>query len=417
MSEHDKNTNLDDQSKIHPRRRKEKQTLDNLNVAPKAVTQEIVSAGESLHTNALSPVKYKSGNKINWASWIIPTSAVMTGALVTLAAPQLIDTSGILGTFKMVLLGGAATFISWVVNYHAVKHGTELAASGLRSAGFASLLAVSITGSAAFAFSYAGLVLPRVDALNQADHGQALAAYVDDVNQNSAQFYQLRAVISTTAADLQAKIECEITDGCLSGNGGGKGAIYRGILPPTQRAQKIAVQLISSDDERRNQLAEINNTLDEYHAILGDGASDENQKSRQLTAKSSQIKQRVADLRESAPLLLLRGYQAELSAGLLIEGKPEGTAKVNRILKRHAETLRTALDDIELDKSVAPNFPSKAGVGEAFSRFSHFWPLGVFTAAIELIIPWTLWLLTYAAIVLKLFRHEHEFSNNKNKEA
>ena len=406
----------DNLSKIHPIRRKQKEAATTKQLAARnSAKQKSFDIGGTPPT-AEPPVKYKSSTKIDWAAWIIPTSAVMTGALVTLAAPQLLDTSGIIGAMKMALMGSAATFISWVVNYHAVKHGTELAASGLKAAGFASLAAVMVTGSAAFAFSYAGLVLPRVDGLNQAQHGQALSAYVDDVNQSSAQFSQLEAVIATTSADLQAKIECEIKDGCLSGNGGGKGAIYREMLPPTQRAQKISVQLISSDDERRNQLAQINTTLDEYNAILGDGALDGVQKTRQLTSKSSQIKQRVADLRESSPLLLLRGYQAELSGGLLIESEPEGTAKVNSILKRHAETLRTVLDDIELDKSIAPSFPNKAGVSEAFSYFPHFWPLGIFTAAIELIIPWTLWLLTYTAIVLNLFRMEHSHSQNANKE-
>jgi len=411
MSEHD--LNKDDPSKIHPRRRKENAAPDGEGVWKTTTTQELILQGDHVERDTQPPVKYRSNNKIKWASWIIPTSALFTGGLVAFAAPQLLDTSGLLGTFKMVMLGGAAGFISWVVNHHAIKHGTELTASGLKSAGIASLLAVTITGSAAFAFSYAGLVLPRVDALNQADHGQELATYIDDVNKSAAQLSQLRVVIATTAADLQAKIDCEIQDGCLSGNGGGKGAIYRGMLSPTQRAEKIAVQLISSDDERRNQLSEINNSIDQYHAILGDRGVSTSDRVRQLTAKSSQVKQRVADLRESAPLLLLRAYQAELSGGLFIEGKPEGTSKVNGILKRHAETLRSALDDIALDQSVAPNFPSKAGVGEAFSRFTHFWPIGILTAAIELIIPLTLWLLTYAAMVLKLFRQEQVHISNK----
>lgn len=369
---------------------------------------------ESSGSGTPPPVKYRSEKKINWSSLVIPTSALLTGGLVSFAAPQLIDTSGILGALKMSLLGSGACFISWVVNHNAVEHGTKLAANGLKSAAVGSIVAISITGSAAFAFSYSGLVLPRVDALNQADHGRELSTYVDDVNQNSAQLYQLQAVVSTTAADLQTKIDCEVTDGCLSGNGGGKGAIYREILPPTQRAEKIAIQMIASDDERRNQLSEINSSLDGYNVILGTADLADHEKTRLLISKSSQIKQRVADLRESSPLLLLRGYQAELSSGLSIEGEPEGTTKVNNILKRHAETLRTALDDIELDQSVAPEFPGKAGVGQAFSRFSHFWPIGIFTAAIELIIPITIWLLTYLAIVLNIFRQEQAYSNSKN---
>jgi len=215
-------------------------------------------------------------------------------------------------------------------------------------------------------------------------------------------------VIATTAADLEMKIECEVQTGCLSGKGGGKGAIYRDILPPTQRAQRIAAQLSANELERQQQLVELNKALDDYTAIMGDNSLTRVDRVRQLRAKDAQIKQGVAQLRESAPLMLLRGYQNELASGLQIVGEAEGTQKVNAILARHAGTLGGALDDLEKEKAVSPQFPGKAGVSEAFSRFSHFWPIGILTAAIELIIPITLWLLAFTQVAYRLFCEEEE---------
>lgn len=403
MSDHEHK----DPNKIHPKRRNNQDGTDGKEI-PQNHSYAGKLMGDELQAVAPELVRYDSGKQIKWAKWIIPASAAFTGGLVAFAAPSLINTSGIVGVIKMGALGGAAAFVSGVVNHHAITSGTLYAAQGLRIAGVVSLGAITITGAAALAFSYSGLVIDRVDQLNQSDHGQALSRYVNGVNENATQLYQLSPVVETIASGLQANINCEAGGGCLSGNGGGKGAIYRSLLPAAQRAQEIAKQLSSSDVERKNQLSDISAQLDEYYVLIGDKDLSEADRTRALLSKDSQIKQMVAKLRESMPLSLMQGYQAELSGGLQIVGYPEGTAKINGILERHGNTLRTTLEKIEQDESVSPDFPAKAGVSSAFSRFFHFWPIGILTAAIELIIPLTLWFLTYTGLVLQLFRSERE---------
>jgi len=157
-----KKTKIEDETKIHPRRR------SKASVAPLSI--------EKYEQKSQKLSRYKARKKIDWERVIIPAAAVTTGALVALATPQLIDTTGYSGMLKMVLMGSAAALISWVINHHAVEYGAELAATGLRLAGVASVAAILITGSAAFSFSYSGIVLDRVDQLNQSEHGQNLAA-------------------------------------------------------------------------------------------------------------------------------------------------------------------------------------------------------------------------------------------------
>lgn len=354
--------------------------------------------------NIREPEHFESGKRIDFHKLVVPTSAILTGALVGLAAPHLIETSGVLGSIKTILLGGAAAAVSGVVNHYAVTKGTELAATGFKLAGTASLIAIITVGASAFAFSYSGLVLSQVDKLKFDEHGHALATYVEDVGTYSSQLAQMRPIIASTAKDLQLKIECEVSNGCLSGTGSGKGAVYRGLLPPTQRAAEIVNQLAASEENRSSKLLAANQLIDRYREIAADPELTQAERMRKLSAQDSEIKQMAADIRQSAPMTLLQGYQSELASGLRVVGKPAGTDAVNSILKRHSETLRIALEDVSDDLSTSPAFPTKAGVAEAFSRFTHFWPIAVLTGAIELLIPFTLWIFFYLEIVWKKFK-------------
>lgn len=367
------------------------------------------AAGRAFKAGVNKPVRFRSDFKVPWADYIIPVSSASTVVLVGFAAPQLLAGTGVLATVKAVAMGSAAGFVSWVVNYNAISQGTVLAANGVKTGAIVSIASVTITGAAAFAFSYAGITLPRVDALAYDEYGQALARYVEDTNAYAAQVAKTQPVIAGIARDIETKLECEIKEGCLSGTGGGKGAIYRGVLAPTQRARQISQQLDASDDVRAEQLTLANKLLGDYQAAQGDGGRTGAVAYRlSLTGLDAAIKQQVANLRESAPVSLIRAYQLELQTGLSIEGHPEGTRIVNAMLDQHAESIGVALKDIEETVPASPAFPAQAGVSDAFARFGHFWPIGILTAAIELIIPLTLWWLTYAALVLKLFRDEHD---------
>lgn len=358
-------------------------------------------------TKVQGPERYVSDKKANFHNWIIPTSAILTGTLVTLAAPELVDASGIIGGFKIALIGTSAAFVSGVVNYYAIKVGTELAGRGFKLAAIASLAPVLIVGGSAAVFSYSGLVLKQVNELNLQEHGQRLSDYVEVVNAHTAQIFQIRPLIETAAKDIQRNLDCEKRIGCLSNGKGGEGTIYRAVLPLASRAAEISAQLDSSETFRKSRLAAANDLVGKYQSLLSDQALSTNERQQLLSKTDARIKQEVSDLRESVPVSLFTSYGNELSNGISISGKPGSTTKVNALLRRHGTSITSAIDGLKSDKSNSPDFPTKAGVAQGFERFSRFWPIGILTIAIEMLIPIMLWVFTYVSMVWRLYKSEN----------
>ena len=116
------------------------------------------SATKAAQTTVHSePQRYATDKKFNFEAWIIPTSAVLTGVLTGLAAPELVDAKGVLGAFKVGLIGTAAAFVSGVVNHYAIKLGAEYAARGFKLAAIGSLVPVVVVG-APYVFAVAPLI-------------------------------------------------------------------------------------------------------------------------------------------------------------------------------------------------------------------------------------------------------------------
>lgn len=353
------------------------------------------------------PKRFKKETKFEFAKVIIPISAIATGGLTMLAAPSLLDASGILGITKIMLLGSAAGFVSYVVNDSALKYGPELYAKGLKLAAVSSALPVLFVGISATAFSFTGLTIDRVNELNLQEHGQKLSSYSESVNSYASQINQLSPVIDAVTIDIQRNLQCEVSAGCLSKGKGGKGRTYRALLPLVSQASGIAEQVNAGKEFRGNQLTIINKLSTEYQESLSKSDLSFDERQRVAARISARIKQEISPLRESLPSALLRGYGNTLNAGITINKEPEASKNVNAMLARHGNTIASALDGVKPDKSSSPEFPAKAGVSQAFNRFGHFWPIGVLTASIELLIPITLWLFAYLIAFWKVYEDEH----------
>ncbi len=353
------------------------------------------------------PLRYENNKKINFHNWIIPASAVLTGTLVGLATPQLIDATGTSGAFKAVLIGAAAAFVSGVVNFYAIRDGARLAATGFALAGVASLSTVIIVGGSAATFSYAGLSLGQVNQLALREHGGSLGSYVEQAISHAAQSIQIKPIIDAAAADIQRNLGCERLTGCLSGRRGGEGPVFRVVQPLATRASEISHQLAGIEAVRKNQLALANNMVGEFQATLSDANLTTDERWQNLGRKDARIKQAVSALRETVPVSLLKGYGAELEGGVSVPGKHDVSVRINQLLRRHGSAITTALDDLKADKSRSPTFPSRAGVAQAFEQLSRFWPIGVLTASIEMLIPIALWVYTYLAIFWGYHQKEH----------
>lgn len=336
---------------------------------------------------------------------VIPVSAGITGVLTALAAPAVLEVNSGIDWFKIALLGGAAMFVSGVVNHYAIQKGSDLAARGFWVAPFISLIPVVAVGISAASFSYTGLVLDDVNDAARQEHGAELFNTLQEGNAYAIQGQQLKPSVDAAAADLGRNLEFEVSAGGLSGGTPGRGAVYRAVLPLAERASEIAGQFEASDQTRQDTLANANRMLDQYNSLLSSSELSADERDQALMRKSGEIKAEIQALKQTLPVAFLKSYARELDQGVVIGGKREATERVNAMLARNGASIEVALEELKADKGVAPVFPPKAGVGEAMDRIGQFWPIAMLTYSIELTIPVVMWMWAYLAIVLGIHIH------------
>ena len=345
--------------------------------------------------------------KLDLEKWIIPASAVVTGILTGLAAPSILSADSILDWLKVGLLGGAAMFVSGVVNHYAIRYGAEFSGRGFRIAPLISLVPVVAVGFGAATFSYSGLVLDKVDRSARQTHGTELRGYAEAVNAHALQAIQLKPVVEATAADLARNLLMEEQQGTLSGGKAGRGSVYRIVLPLADRASTIAGQMEEADRLREEHLARTNHLLDHYAAVLSGAEPSKAQHTEALMRASGEVKAGIQALRQTLPLAFLEAYGQELNQGVSISTKPEATHRVNTMLQRNGSSLQAALDGIKADITTPPVFPSEAGVAEAMEQMGRFWPIALLTYSIELTIPVVMWLWAYLGTVWQIYKARH----------
>ena len=183
-------------------------------------------------------------------------------------------------------------------------------------------------GASAAIFSYSGLVLREIDDLNQQEHAQQLRIYTADVNAHVVQSVQLKPTIDAAASEINRGLVCELTEGCLSSGTGGKGSVYRTVLPFATRASEISTQLDKVEKTRQDELARANILIGRYEELLSDGELTSDERHRALVRKSAEVKDRVETLRQTMPASFFASYASELQSGvnLLISRRPPATS-------------------------------------------------------------------------------------------
>jgi hypothetical protein len=335
---------------------------------------------------------------------IIPAFALITGAMVGAAAPQLVGAEGLGGMFKVALLSSGAALVSYVVNRFAIEEGAELAATGYWSAGIASVGSILVVGVGLWASTYTGLTLNAVNDLKTQQHGQALTDYVTVSNETAAKALRAKPIIDGAGADFKAHIACEISDACLSRGLPGRGSVTIAIEPIALRAEEIGKQLEAGEKARAKQLQKLNKLVADYQTALGDEELNRKDKRKSLLTLDGQIKQGVSAIKEAVPLTLVRAYAGELALGLEIEGRDIATANVTQLMQRHGQNIQSALGDDGETSVSAPTFPSRAGVSSSFAHIGRFFSIAALTASVELIMPLTLWIYTFVSVLWRKYQ-------------
>ena len=327
--------------------------------------------------------------------WAVPLGAVISGGLVALALPELIDVTGASGIAKAVLIAGGATLATYSVNRFAIDKGTELASRGFITASITSVLSMAFVGTAFFASTFAGLTLPDVEKLRLQEYGNTYVQYIGERNLQASKAGRTLPAMRTINRDLPEKAACEIANSCISGRGdGGHGRVAKILEGLAGRASAISEQLEAGEITRQSTLKQINKLVGEYQSVLGQNEKSIWERRGELQKIDAKINQIIATLDEAIPLALLRAYASELNEGVSIPDRPVAARRLNALLKKHGNSLSSVLETLQTGNQIRPSFPTRAGVGDTFSYMTHFAPIAMLTAGIELVWPICLWIYT-----------------------
>ena len=331
------------------------------------------------------------------------TLLVVAGVLTTLMAGMAVigmsPETGMMLYFKAGVIALMAGGVSFAVNYYAVERGARLAATGYLLAAIFSVSTILIVGSGLTASTYAGMTIGSVNELRLHDYARQQVSYVGNRVKAASQATRTIPVIRAISSDLRSKVQCEIESACLSGRGGGRGPVTKALESVAQRSDQIAVQLEDGDKQRRSIIAALNRNLAAFQAALNDSALTHAKRRQALVAIDGKIDQTLSDLGEALPTPLLAAYARELAAGMTISARPEASAAASAVLANHGRALDSVLATLNADTQRPPVFPAQAGVSSTFSYIAHFLPIAAIVTVVELVLPLTLWVYTFLAIV------------------
>lgn len=327
---------------------------------------------------------------------ILAILPIFAGGLAMWAMLNLQSGSGLSDTFKAGMVGIVVGMVSYSINRFAVDWGTELAASGIVSAGIFSVLSILAVGACLWAFTYAGIVLPDARYLDLDNYGQALVQYIDAENKQASKSRRLVPVIRATKDDLFYHAECEARVSCLSGRGnGGRGTITRVLEEKAARGGDIAKQVEGGAQLHAATIAGINKLVGNYQTVLDQSDKSIAKRRRELVRIDAQIGQAITTLNEAIPVSLLSAYGDELTSGVNIPARPQATQAVNRLLAKHGQAIATVVVTLEISEAKRPQFPAKAGISTTFAYIGHFIAVAGVIWVAEGIFPLALWFYTF----------------------
>ena len=299
----------------------------------------------------------------------------------------------------------------------AVERGTALTAIGYSIAGIASVVSILVVGSGMFIGAYSGLVHKAVDERTLQANGTALINYAGVINQAALDAGRAGPALHLVASDLTQFAACERKNSCLSKVGqGGFGPVASKLQALAGRAQAIANTFDKGETTRRRILSDINKLNTRYQDTLNDSAIDLNSRRAILQTQHAEIEQAAASLSEALPLSLLRTYAQELQEGVSIPGQLDASTRLNDLLRQHGDTLMGSLATLGREKIDPPAFPLRPGMLDSLKFISEFAAFAAVIFVAELVLPLTLWVLTYSKLAWEIERRTPNQATQKEED-
>ena len=339
---------------------------------------------------------------------MLPVTSLASGTLLTLALPDLIAAHGVIDHGKCIVMGAAATFISYSINRFALEKGARQAAIGSVSAGVVSTASVLLIGTAMATATYGGFTRAETDRLRLASYQAEYTVWIQQQDANTPATDDAVMALRAVASDLEAKTACEEQSSCISGKGsGGKGTAFRTQEAARSSAQAVLSQIEAQEKERARDEDARDNLLRQMETVLGaDGLSVETRRN-QLQDMSANAAALSQELRGASAASLVAGFAAQLQS-------QEGNAPQDRLLVKYGHQLaRASAERGSAAYMPPPAFPLPSGVSDTLHYVRHFLPVALLITACELVLPMCLFI--YALIDLRARLEDQERSEKSPK--
>lgn len=209
--------------------------------------------------------------------------------------------------------------------------------------------------------------------------------------------------VRALAAELAEQAACERTASCVSGNGpGGEGPVFRALSGESRRADAIAAQLDAGSARLAAGFGELGALQEAYQRSLADESLSAQERRRAARAAILQMGQIVGTIAQDDPVALVAGYAAELA-------QPSGApVEVERLRQARAGQLHAVAAAVPHEHVAPPPFPASAGVADTLAQVGRFAPIALIIAAVDLVLPISLWLYTFFALRARVARDDPE---------
>lgn len=308
---------------------------------------------------------------------------------------------------KILVIALAAFVISYAVYRLAIEKGAPLAARGITSAGLISVLSIIFVATGLWMGTYPGLALPGVEERRLQEYVVAKGEYAQEQSSVATSAARLVPVVTSIAADLSQKVECEVASSCVSGNGsGGYGPTARVLENLAARARAVANEAASGLSTRDALLDELATLMRSMQEILVDESLTIWERRTQLRQLDMQVGHVLERLEGAVPAAMVMAYGAELRAGIDLPNSPATANTINGYLASYAGSLDVVLSDLNGEDAPNPAFPPRAGAWETFAYIGQYAPVALLTLAIELVFPLALWAFTLLTLLWERYRDD-----------
>jgi hypothetical protein len=316
--------------------------------------------------------------------------------LVPMALFAMGEESGPAASLKYLLVGFAAAGAAYGVNRFAVDRLAPLHALGFRMAGVIAVIGILLTGSGTALGSFTGIIFHSVEIRTYQVAAQEMTGFIGAVNDAALVAERIGPAVSGIADGIAQTESCEISASCLSQNGsGGRGPMSRALGAASAQAFSVAQALQAGEQERDRQLEDLNRLSAAFHEILADGGRAVSARRAALQALHAEVRQVASALTETMPMAVVQSFARSLREGASLPGDPAGSRVLIGYLRGHGDALAEQMDRLPDTAFVAPAFPDRPGMIEVLQFLPAYIAIAAIVIVGELILPLSLYLMTY----------------------